>query len=232
MPPRQIPLSLPHEPALGRADFLVGTANAEALALIDRWPDWPSRTVFLAGPVGAGKSHLVEIWRVASNAEVTAAATIDVSDVDSLLRSGAVAVEDLHAGPIDEAALFHLLNIAIEKNAAVLMTSRLAPGALRLELADLVSRLRAAHCVEVAEPDDELLRRVLTKLLADRQLAVDRAVVDFIVTRMERSLGTANLIVDRLDKEALAAGRAITVPFAAAALRPIFELPHEIGPDR
>lgn len=232
MPPRQIPLSLPHEPALGRADFLVGAANAEAIALIDRWPDWPARTVLLAGPVGAGKSHLVEIWRVASNAEVIAAATIDMSDVDSLLRSGAVAVEDLHAGPIDEAALFHLLNTAIEKNAAVLMTSRLAPGALRLELADLVSRLRAAHCVELAEPDDELLRRVLTKLLADRQLAVDRAVVDFIVTRMERSLGTANLIVDRLDEEALAAGRAITVPFAAAALRPFFELPREIGPDR
>jgi len=231
MPSRQIPLSLPYKPALGRDDFLTGVANAEAISLIDRWPEWPARTVLLAGPVGSGKSHLVEIWRSVSGARVIAASKLDASDVETLLASGAVAVEDLHAGPIDEAALFHLLNIASEVSATVLITSRQWPAALRLQLADLVSRLRAAHRVELAEPDDDLLQRVLAKLLADRQLSVDRAVVDYIVTRMERSLGTASVIVDRLDKEALAESRAITVPFAAAALRPIFEQQGEFGPD-
>ena len=223
MTSRQIPFSLPHQPALGRADFLVGAANAEAIALIDRWPDWPARTVLLAGPVGSGKSHLVEIWRAASGAKVVPAAALVVANVEALLVGRAVAVEDLHAGPIDQAALFHLLNVAVETDATVLMTSRVWPSALPLTLGDLVSRLRAAYCVELVEPDDDLLRRVLTKLLADRQLDVDHAVVDFIVTRMERSLGTANLIVERLDEEALAAGRPITVPFAAETLRPIFE---------
>ena len=59
---------------------------------------------------------------------------------------------------------------------------------------------------------------MLTKLFADRQLAVDPAVVDFIVMRMERSLESANLIVEHLDREALAAGRPVTRQLAASVL--------------
>ena len=229
--PRQIPLSLPHRAALDRADFLVGAANAGAIALIDRWPDWPSRTVLLAGPVGSGKSHLVEIWRAASGAGVVAASDLAPADADLLLAGGAVAIEDLHAGPLDEAALFHLLNLANERKAAVLMTSRVWPSALPLTLPDLASRLRAAQPVELAEPDDDLLRRVLTKLFADRQLIVDRSVIEFILTRMERSLEAANLIVERLDKDALAEGRAITQRFAAETLASFFDGQTDFWPE-
>jgi chromosomal replication initiation ATPase DnaA len=231
MPPRQIPLSLPHRAALDRADFLVGAANAAAIALIDRWPDWPARSVLLAGPIGSGKSHLVEIWRAASGAGVAAASDLAPADAETLLAAGAVAIEDLHAGPLDEAALFHLLNLAHERKAAVLMTSRVWPSALPLALPDLASRLRAAQPVELAEPDDDLLRRVLTKLFADRQLIVDRSVIEFILTRMERSLEAANLIVDRLDKDALAEGRAITQRFAAEALAAFFDGQTDFWPE-
>jgi chromosomal replication initiation ATPase DnaA len=224
-PSRQIPLSLPHRPALERADFLIGEANAKAVALIDRWPDWQSRSVLLAGPVGSGKSHLVEVWCSASGAQAIAASALTIADAEALLAPGAVAIEDLHAGPIDEAALFHLLNLATERRATVLMTSRMWPAALPLSLDDLASRLRAAQPVELAEPDDDLLGRVITKLFADRQLSVDQGVVKFIVNRMERSLEAANLIVDTLDKEALAHGRAVTTRFAAEALAPLLD-PH------
>lgn len=231
MQARQIPMSLPHRASFDRADFLVGAANAEAIAVVDRWPDWSSRLVIIAGPVGSGKSHLVDIWRAESGAEAIAASALAVADAERLLVNDAIAIEDLHAGPVDEAALFHLLNIALARKAAVLMTSRVWPSALPLKLGDLVSRLRAAQLVELAEPDDELLKRVLAKLLADRQLIVDRSVIDYIVTRMERSLGTANLIVDRLDEEALAQGRAITIRLAAETLGPIFGHHAEISPD-
>jgi len=223
LPPRQIPLSLPHRPALDRADFLTGTSNAKAIGLIDRWPDWHSNNVLLAGPAGSGKSHLVEVWRAASGAEAIAASALTSGGAEALLANRALAVEDLHAGPINEAALFHVLNLAAERRATVLMTSRVWPAALPLRLVDLSSRLRAAQPVELGEPDDDLLGRVITKLFADRQLTVDRAVISFIANRMERSLEAANLIVERLDKEALAQGRAITVHFAAGALAPFLD---------
>ncbi len=214
----QLPLSLPHRPAMTRADFLVGAANREAIALVDRWPDWPAQVVLVAGPAGSGKSHLVEIWRLASGAAVASASALDDDAVSAMVAAGAVAVEDLQAEPFDEAALFHLLNLARERAVPVLITSRVPTSALSIRLADLASRLRAAWPVELGPPDDDLLRRVLVKLFADRQLAIDRAVVDYIVVRMERSLEAANRIVGDLDRAALAEHRAITRPLAAAAL--------------
>jgi len=217
-PARQLALGLPHRAALSRADFLVGEANRAAVALIDRWPLWPEAGVFLAGPAGSGKSHLVEIWRRASEAAVLSASALDGRAAEAAGSAAAVAVEDLHAGDLDEAALFHLLNLARERRTAVLLTSRLARAALAVRLADLASRLRALHPAGLAAPDDDLLRRVLVKLFADRQLAVEAAVIDFLVLRMERSLEAANILVARLDEEALAAGRPVTRRLAAEAL--------------
>jgi chromosomal replication initiation ATPase DnaA len=220
---RQLPLVLPHRAGMTRADFLVGAANAEAIALIDAWPEWPAPVVLLAGPVGCGKSHLVEIWREASGAAVVAAADLDDGSVEALIDAGALAVEDLHAGPIDEAALFHVLNRAGERKTPVLLTSRVWAAALPIRLADLASRLRAARPIELGEPDDDLLRQVLIKLFADRQVAVDGGVVDYIALRMERSLEGANAIVADLDREALAAGVPVTRRLAALSLARVFD---------
>jgi chromosomal replication initiation ATPase DnaA len=220
---RQLPLSLPHRAAMTRADFLVGPGNAQAVELVDAWPIWPSPVVVLAGPVGSGKTHVVEMWREASGAAGVTAASLRDTDVVSLVGAGAVAVEDLHGGPFDEAALFHLLNLAVERKAAVLLTSRVWASALPIRLPDLASRLRAARPVELGEPDDDLLHRVLVKLFADRQLAVDPSVVDYIVTRMERSLEAAGAIVDAIDHDALAEGGGITRRVAANAIARVFD---------
>ena len=135
-----------------------------------------------------------------------------------LTAGTAAAVEDLDAGPADDRALFHLINLATERRVPLLMTSRLSPGALETGLADLTSRLRALHHVELAGPDDDLLRRVLFKLFADRQLVVDPAVIEYIVVRLERSLEAANLIVAQVDADALAEGRGITKRLAGEVL--------------
>jgi chromosomal replication initiation ATPase DnaA len=206
-----------------RADFLVGAANQRAIELIDRWPEWPAPVVLLAGPVGSGKTHMVEMWREVSQAGVVSATALRHGDVEAIVQPGAVAVEDLHAGPFDEAALFHLLNRAAELKAPVLLTSRVWAAALPLELPDLASRLRAARPVELGEPDDELLRRVLVKLFADRQLAVDAALVDYVVVRMERSLQAANALVEAIDRDALAAGTPVNRKLVAAAIARTFD---------
>ena len=220
---RQLPLTLPHRSGMTRADFLIGAANAAAIDLIDKWPDWPVPVVLLAGPVGSGKTHLAEIFGVASGATVLAAADLDKALVEPLLQKGPVAVEDIHIRPFDEAAMFHLLNRARERSRTVLLTSRSWPSALMLELPDLASRLRGAYLVELREPDDDLLRSVLAKLFADRQVAVDPAVIDYLAVRMERSLEGANAIVEDLDQEALAAGAPITRRLAALSLARVFD---------
>ena len=214
----QLPLDLPHQASLARSDFLIGGPNREAIAVVDAWPDWPARTLVFAGPAGSGKSHLVEIWRSESNARVIAASNLESAAGADLLASGAIAVEDLDQTRFDENAMFHLLNRANEMAAFVVLTTRVWPASLPLALPDLRSRLTAARPVEIGEPDDDLLRNVLAKLFADRQLDVKPAVVEFILRRMERSLETAREIVNDLDRRALAESRAVTRPLASAVL--------------
>ncbi len=218
---RQLPLSLPHRAAMTRADFLTGDANRAAIALIDGWPAWPDRAVLLSGPAGSGKTHLIEIWRHVSGAAVVSANAL--GDVEALAAAPAIAVEDLHLKPLDEAGLFHLINLGGERRVPLLMTSRLPVAALHVRLPDLASRLRAARPIALGAPDDALLRLVLVKLFADRQLTVDPGVIETIVTRMERSLEAANRIVAELDREALAGGRAISRRLAAATLAQVID---------
>ena len=216
-PPRQLPLDLPHEAALSLDDFLVGSSNRAAFELLERWPDWPSQVVVLAGPVGSGKTHLVKAFQDETGAALRAATKLRESDVEILVSSPAVVIEDAHLG-VDNTALFHLLNAARQSGRTVLITSRTWPASWKITLPDLLSRLRAATPVEILEPDDDLLRRVLVKLFADRQIAVDLNVVDYLVVRMERSLEVALRAVEAIDQEALAGRVKITKPLAGRVL--------------
>jgi chromosomal replication initiation ATPase DnaA len=218
--PRQLPLDLPHDTALGREDYLVGKSNQAAFELLERWPDWPSPVIILAGPVGSGKTHLVEAFRDETGAEVIQARDLTEAGVSALVSAPACVVEDAHRG-VNNTALFHLLNAARQAGKTVLITSRTWPASWKISLPDLMSRLRAATPVEVLEPDDDLLRRVLVKLFADRQIAVDIGVVDYLVVRMERSLEVALRAVDAIDREALAGRVKITKPLAGRVLETV-----------
>jgi chromosomal replication initiation ATPase DnaA len=215
--PRQLALALEHAENFAREDFLSGPSNAAALALVDTWPGWPHRTVMLIGPEGSGKSHLAAIWAQAAGARLVAAQALAETDVPAALATGAVVVEDLSAGAFDERALFHLLNLARQEQAFVLITARAPP--LTFAIADLGSRLRALPVIAVAPPDDALLRALLVKLFGDRQVEVDESLIGYVATRIERSFAAARAIVARLDREALRQKRPLTRSFAAEILR-------------
>jgi len=217
--PRQLAFSLPHAESLSRDNFLEGPANAAGLALVERWPEWPNRIMWLAGPEGSGKSHLAAIWAEISGARSTAANTLTATGVPGALATGALVVEDLKAGEFDERALFHLMNLAREDGASVLFTGRDVPAALEIELRDLRSRLRAVPVVALLPPDDQLFRGLIVKFCADRQLAVDESVVGYLATRLERSSAAARQAVELLDSEALRLGRSVTRALAAELLR-------------
>ena len=216
---RQLALALDHDESFEREDFLEGPSNETALRLIESWPDWPGRTVALAGPQGAGKSHLAAIWAAQAGARFLSARALDTARLPDALATGALVVEDLADGEIDERALFHLLNLAREEDAFLLLTTRRAPAVWTVAINDLGSRLRALPIVTLMPPDDALLRALLVKLFADRQLAVDESLVSYLTTRIERSFAGARAAVAALDAEALRAQRPVTRALAAAFFR-------------
>jgi chromosomal replication initiation ATPase DnaA len=212
--PRQLPLDLVHPEGRSRDHLVVSEANQAAVALIDRWPDWPSPVVVLAGPTGSGKSHLGAIWR-----EMSAAVALERQTIGravGLAEQGThLFLDDADAGGLDETGLFHALNAVRAAGSSMLITARRFPSAWGVALPDLASRLKTAATVEIGEPDDELLAGVIAKLFADRQVEVEPHVVQYLVRRIERSLATAIRVVDRLDRIALEEQTRITRALAA-----------------
>jgi chromosomal replication initiation ATPase DnaA len=217
--PRQLTLALDHPESFARDDFLSGPSNASGLALVESWPDWPSRTVVLVGPEGSGKSHLAAIWAAHGGARFLAAHALTATNLPIALATGALVIEDAAAGEFDERAFFHLLNLAREEQAFLLITARTAPAGWPVNLRDLGSRLKALPVVTLSAPDDALLRAVLVKLFADRQLNVDESLVGYVATHIERSFASARTVVARLDEEAMRRKRPLTRALAGDILR-------------
>lgn len=207
----QLPLGFAPLSALAAADFVPTEANAEALAWVEKWPDWPAHGLVLYGPKGSGKTHLAHIWAQKAGAAFITAPTLDkgarlvLEDVGQLTAEG-------------EEMLFHLLNQLKGEGGFILLTAPTPPAQWNIKLPDLRSRLLALPVAQIHEPDDAALAAVMGKLFADRQIRVPAEVIEYLVRRIERSFAAAQAAVLACDAAALATGRAITLPLAREVL--------------
>lgn len=196
-----------------RADFIAAPGNAQAIAFIDAWPDWPVNVAILHGPAGSGKTHLIEIWKNKSDAQIVDAVALEGGAFARLDRAHPIAVEDVDnakANPARDAALFDLIEKAT-RGAPVLLTGHEPPATWATALPDLASRFSAALSFPLWAPDDALLAGLARKLFTDRQLQVPDTVVARMVLSLERSPGAIRAFVAEADAKALAEGRAITL---------------------
>lgn len=222
----QMILDLGHRPALGREDFLVAPSNEVAVGWIDRWPDWPQPGLALYGDPGAGKSHLTQVWRAASGARPLDPEAFRALEPPELLGEARACVLDEAERLFEVAAaraemerkLLHVYNMMAQRQGHILFASRAAPARWPVALADLASRLAVLPAIALGRPDEPLIEAVLVKLFADRQLAVEPAVVRYLLHRMERSFAAARALVAAIDRESLSAGRQVTVPFVSEIL--------------
>jgi chromosomal replication initiation ATPase DnaA len=215
----QLTFDLPHRAALGAEDFLVSDCNVAVVKLVDAWPDWQAPVQLLIGPPASGKTHLVRVWQGRSGAEALDPAHLGIALLDRLGSGSSIVVEDADRAGYDEKTLFHLLNLAREKRLSVLLTARVSPNRWDTSLADLTSRLSAVPVTEIGTPDEALLRTVMLKQFADRQLDIDPKVLAFLALRIDRSLEAAAAAVEAVDRAALRSGRKISRQLVAEALQ-------------
>lgn len=205
----QLALDLRHRAAMGREDFLVSPSNEEAVAWIDRWPDWPGHALVLVGPPGCGKTHLGQVWQGRAGAQPYRADMLSAA-----AGPGVPVFVDDADGPGRDEELFHLFNAAGAAGSFVLFASRTAPARWENRLPDLQSRLAAAPNIQIQSPDTPLIAAVMMKMFADEQMDVGAEVLDYLVNRMERSFEAARTLAGRLNNASLATRRGITIPLA------------------
>lgn len=209
----QLALDLRHRAAMGREDFLVSPSNEEAVAWIDRWPDWPGHALVLVGPPGCGKTHLGQVWQARAGAQPYRADLLSATTGPDAPVFAPVFVDDADAPGRDE-ELFHLFNAAGAAGSFVLFASHTAPARWENRLPDLKSRLAAAPNIQIQSPDTPLIAAVMLKMFADEQMDVGADVLDYLVNRMERSFEAARTLAERLNNASLATRRGITIPLA------------------
>jgi chromosomal replication initiation ATPase DnaA len=200
----QLPLDLPHEPALEASDFLESLCNEAAVQAIERWPHWPERLVALVGPKGSGKSHLARIWASRANARIISAE--DLQQLFPQHLQPVLVLEDADRKLPDETALFHLINRVRLEQGTLLLTARRPPTEWPIATPDLASRLRLASVLTIEAPDDAFLRALLVKLFLDRQMSLSTSVIEYLLPRMERSFAAASALVREMDRLSLARG--------------------------
>jgi len=215
---RQISFDFGFVEQLHEQDFIVSSCNQHAYEYIQSWPEWPSQQLIIYGPHSSGKTHLAQIWQEHTKATLLKRQNLYSQDpLDKLQPNYAYIIEDIEQVH-DETALLHWFNVAKERRAYLMLTAKCHPANLGVRLPDLRSRLIATPAIGVGLPDEELLKTLFVKHFSDRQLRVNPVVIDFLISRTERSFSFVRYLVDRLDKQALIEHKSITVPFAKKVL--------------
>jgi chromosomal replication initiation ATPase DnaA len=219
---RQFALPFPQHAHYEAADFLAGACNEAAQAWLAEPSHWPGRRLVVYGPAGSGKTHLLHLFAARHRAALLPA--LALRRLSPPPEAPALAVDDADTVP-DPRALLHLLNVAAERRQPVLLAARSAPSTWQIDLPDLASRVRAITSVALGLPEDDLLKPLLARLLAERQLRVPEKVQAYLLARLPRTGGALREAAARLDRLSLAQGGTVGRALAARLVEDMTEQP-------
>ncbi len=202
---KQTLLNLETNRDYNKHDYIVSLCNVEAYKAIKGEVVWPNNQLLIIGDECSGKTHLANIWQE----RVGGVLLQDGEDFSKFInKTSAFILEDVESIRTEE-YLFHLINFTRNNSFSLLLTARILPDFL---LSDLKSRINAMHKILIKQPDEEMLKILLLKQFSDRQLRIGNDVVDFILSRTERSFDFIAKLVHMIDQMSLIEKRNITIP--------------------
>ncbi|MEE2667991.1 MAG: DnaA/Hda family protein [Pseudomonadota bacterium] len=211
---KQLTIEMPQKDFFEREDFMVTKSNLEALSFIDEFIKSNQRIGLLVGPPGSGKSHLIKIFMNSIETRLSKIITLPSNNLfNEFEKNEFTIIEDIHNINIkfSEEDLLHAINISKETKRSLIMTSRIPISRFEIRLTDLRSRLESISVAIIEEPDDELMKSIILKMLRDRQLMVNPPIIEFLMKRLERTYLEINRTINLIDKHALEKGKKVSI---------------------
>jgi len=198
-------------------DFYVSKSNYYTFELINKWPKWEKNFLNISGDKYSGKTHLVNIFLNKFNGIKVVSKSLNSENLKDVKVHQNIILEDLD-NTIDEKLLYTLFNIVDQDNKFLLITSTKPISEIEFDLEDLRSRTKNCLLAKIEKPDDELMFALILKNLSDRQITLDKKLIDFIIKRVERSYGKIFEFIYKIDKISLQKKKSIDFKIINEAL--------------
>ena len=195
-------LNFDYEQNFKDQDFYVSKSNEYSFKFLNSWPRWEKNFVNLIGENFSGKSHLINIFLTKFKGTKISADLIDNSFLKKIKVHENIIIEDL-SDSIDENLLFTIINTIDQDNKYLILTSVKPIVELKFKLDDLNSRSKNFLLSQIEQPEDDLMYALILKNLSDRQISINKKLIDFIIKRISRSYGKISDFIYKIDEISL-----------------------------
>tara|TARA_B100001029_G_C15005055_1_gene420541 strand:+ start:431 stop:1093 length:663 start_codon:yes stop_codon:yes gene_type:complete len=183
-------------------DFYVSDSNEHSFSLLNSWPKWEKKFINLIGEKFSGKSHLISIFLEKYKGIKINSNNISNDFLQSIKIYENIIVEDL-AETVNEKLLFTLINTIDQDNKYLIITSTIPIVNFKFKLNDLNSRSSNFILSQIEKPGDDLIYALILKNLSDRQILIDKKLIDFIIKRIDRTYGKISDFIYKIDEISL-----------------------------
>ena len=191
-------------------DFYVSKSNKQIFDLLNKWPKWEKNFLNISGEKFSGKTHLINIFLKKYKGTIIEANLLCNNDLKKIKIFQNIILENV-SEKINENLFFTLCNIAEQDNKYLIVTSENSIVNIDFKLNDLKSRSKNFLLQKIDKPDDELLFALILKNLSDRQISIDKKLIDYIIKRIDRSYGKIVDFIYKIDQVSLKKKRSINL---------------------
>jgi len=213
----QLLLDFDYEENFKDDDFYVGKSNFYTFTLINKWPNWDKNFLNISGEKFSGKTHLTNIFLKKFSGVRIESSSLNDDNLKAIKPHQNIVLENLSSN-INEKLIYSLFNIIDQDNKFLVITSSKPITEIDFKLEDLKSRTKNCLLAKIENPDDELMFALILKNLSDRQIVLDKKLIDFIIKRVERSYGKIFEFIYKIDKISLKKKKAIDFKIINEAL--------------
>ena len=213
----QLLLNFNYEQNFRDDDFYVGKSNFYPFQLINKWPKWEKNFLNISGEKFSGKTHLINIFLKKFNWIRIESNLLNDENLRAIKSYQNVVLEDLNLD-VNEKLIYTLFNIIDQEDKFLIITSSKPVAEINFKLKDLKSRTKNCLLAKIENPDDELMFALILKNLSDRQITLDKKLIDFIIKRVERSYGKIFEFIYKIDKISLKKKKSIDFKIINEAL--------------